>query len=113
MKGVLVAGSGFEPATFGSAKSRCRTSFRFGVRDAELLASDSGHSCDGRVIECLAKGVSADHSSRTHDYERAGSAVGTLMDEPVALLVAVMTMRAPPVSRRRAGAPQTATSRPS
>jgi len=31
------------------------------------------------------------------------------MDDPVALLVTVMTVRAPPASRRRAGAPQTAT----
>jgi len=33
-----------------------------GVRDVELLAPDSGHSSDGRVFECAAKGVSANHS---------------------------------------------------
>jgi choline dehydrogenase len=43
--------------------------FRLSVRDAEPPASDSGHCSDGRVLECVAKGVSADHSSRTHDYK--------------------------------------------
>ena len=36
---------------------------------AELPAPDSGHSSDGCVLECVAKGVSTDHSSRTHDYK--------------------------------------------
>jgi hypothetical protein len=39
------------------------------VRDAELSAPDSGHSSDGRVLECVANGVSSNHSSRTYDYE--------------------------------------------
>ena len=40
-----------------------------GVRDVELLAPDSGHSSDGRVFECAAKSVSANHSRCAHDYK--------------------------------------------
>jgi len=41
--------------------------FQLGVRDAEVLASDSRHSFDGVVSQRTAKGVSADHSGRAHN----------------------------------------------
>ena len=43
--------------------------FQLGVRDTDPLAPNSGHACDGRVFERVAKGVSTDHPSRTHDYK--------------------------------------------
>ena len=41
---------------------------QLGVRDAQPLAPDGSHRSDGGVIECIAKGISADHSSRSHDH---------------------------------------------
>jgi hypothetical protein len=40
---------------------------QLGVRDAELPASDSGYTFDGRAVERAAEGVSSDHSARAHD----------------------------------------------
>ena len=87
------------------------------VRDTELLAPDSGHASDRGIVKRVMKGVATDHSGRAHDYNSCGSH-GRNVQRREALIedtrfVAVMTMRAPPASRRRAGAPQTATSRPS
>ena len=52
---------------------------QLGVRDAELPAPDRRHTSDGGVIERVAKGVSADHSGRAHDYKALWPAVGTFI----------------------------------
>jgi hypothetical protein len=43
--------------------------FQLGVRESKLPTPDSGYTSDGWVFERVAKGVSADHSSRAHDYK--------------------------------------------
>src|ERR1700692_1637767 len=40
-----------------------------GMRDADLLAPNRRHTSDSGVLECVAKCVSADHSSRANDYD--------------------------------------------
>jgi hypothetical protein len=41
--------------------------FQLGMRDTELSAPHRNHTSDGGVIECIAKSVSADHSSRANN----------------------------------------------
>jgi hypothetical protein len=41
--------------------------FQLGVGDAELPAPNGGHSCDGRVLERVAKGLPTDQSTRAYD----------------------------------------------
>ena len=77
--------------------------------DPELPAPDSSHTCDGGVLERVAKSVSADHSGRTHDYKACLARCRNVHGRPRRAVSTVMTVRAPPASRRRAGAPQTAT----
>src|ERR1700757_5110298 len=93
--------------------------FQLGVRDAEISAPDSRHTSDDGVFERIANGVSANHPSRAHNYQanltrprsihpRLPVAAKALV-EPI-WLVAVMIMRVPRASPRRAGALETATS---
>jgi sigma-54 interacting transcriptional regulator len=41
--------------------------FQLGVGAAELPAPNGGHTCDGRVLGRVAKGLSTDHSTRAYD----------------------------------------------
>jgi hypothetical protein len=41
---------------------------QLGMREAKLPAADRRHMTDGRVLQRVAKSVSADHSRRAHDY---------------------------------------------
>src|SRR6202007_2078072 len=43
--------------------------FQLGVRDADISAPDSRHTSDDGVLERIAKGVSANHPSRAHNYQ--------------------------------------------
>ena len=95
--------------------------FRRGhVSCADLSAPDNRHTSNGGVLERIAKGVSTDHSSCGNDYKPLLSSRRNVHPQPrgaakdvikAAWLVAIMTVRAPPASRRRDSAPQTATSR--
>ena len=71
---------------------------QLGMGDPELPAPDRRHTSDGRVLEHIAQRISANHTAGADDARMR--------------FTAVTTERAPPSSRRRAGAPQTATRRP-
>src|SRR6266478_7492519 len=90
---------------------------QLGMRNAELPAPDRHHTSDGGVLERVAKGVSADHSCRANDHKallarhrnvhvRLGEAAKALIED--VRLVGVITVRAPPSSRRTADARQIA-----
>jgi hypothetical protein len=48
------------------------------MRDAKLLAPNRRHSSDSGILERVAKGVSADHSCRAHDYKSLLASVRNL-----------------------------------
>src|ERR1700757_4921518 len=94
---------------------------QLGVRNAEFPTPNRRRASDGGVFERIAEGVTAHHSCSAHDYKPLSanrSNVHLRLHGNATAFVdsvwwfEVMIMCAPPASRHRAGAPQTAMRHP-
>jgi hypothetical protein len=109
-----------------------RLSFRFAMipsrprsraawkNSVPLSAPDNRHTSNGGVLERIAKGVTTDHFQLRQRLQTASVQPSERLSttsrcckgrHQSCLVVAIMTVRAPPASRRRDSAPQTARSR--
>src|SRR5579859_2248308 len=92
---------------------------QLGVRNAIRSAADRRHTSNGRLVERVAKGIATHHPCRADDYKPflvdrsnvhlrlPGTASACVDPIPFAKSM-FMIVLAPPASRHRAAAPQTA-----